>query len=142
MCHGYLYAYRRHTYTCMHTPLTHICVIHICKRKAAQQSHHLQACFCFRANRWCYRFDKPSFRKRVRYSPMFSVWSVVREDMPTEEREREGKRERETNSGRTYAYTYTRLVRSHAHEDTLYRRPWLRLSLRSVSASSFVFSPK
>lgn len=35
--------------------------------------HHLQACFCFRPNRRRYRFDKPSFRKRVRYSNVFGM---------------------------------------------------------------------
>lgn len=55
----------------------------------------------------------------------------------------EGERERE-RGGRMYAYTCMRLIRSHAHEDTLYRRPWLRLSssLRVAWARRHLFFPR
>lgn len=91
--------------------------------------------FVFAPNRRRYRFDKPSFRKRVRYPDVFGMVRSTRGHADG----RESEIERET-AGRIYMYA---IYTSYAHEDTLYRRPWLRLSSsRSVSASSFVFSPK
>lgn len=108
-------------------------------------SRYLQACFCFHADHRHYRFDKLSFRKHVR---CLDVFGTVRsaQGYVEGERKRERERRRKRNDSRVCAreYIYIRtLIQSRAHEDTLYRGPWLCLSSsRSVSASSFVFSPK
>lgn len=115
---------------CTHAPtFLHICTL----EENCKVSHHLRL-FLFSRR---YRFDKLSFRKCVRYSNVFGMVRSTR-DMPM------GKREKERNGDCTYAYTCMRLIWSHAHEDTLYRRPWLRLSssLRVAWARRHLFFPR
>lgn len=114
------------------------------KERIARSTRYLQACFCFRADRGHYRFDKPSFRKHVRCLDVFGTVRSARGYVEDErKRRRETEKEKRQPGVCTRIYLYTTLIQSQADEDTLYRGPWLCLSSsRSVSASSFVFSPK
>lgn len=61
---------------------------------------------------------------------MFSVWSVVREDMPTEEREREGKRERERQTAAARMHIHIRDLYDRMHTKIRYTEGLGSVSLR------------